>query len=253
MQLPLLAGRVVVRTLAGQVDGQLVAGADLVEQPLLRFERDQVAAVDRVAVEDAGVELGDDGLDAGGGQGDRGVLARRAAAEVLAGDDDLVGETNSSSVWNGTCPLGSPACDGGTLDRAYLPNILYSAGIDGLYVRYWAGMIWSVSMLSPRTYALPVMTCCMDGLDRCAGAMQLFLRRGRRGVEDERRPAVTARSRLIAVQHAAAAQQPPLNPALAGKVHEHRPDQDGQDALARDPGQRQDDAEHDQEHAERDS
>src|SRR5437588_8692740 len=74
----------------------------------------------------------------------------------------LYGETNSSSVWNGTCPLGSPACDGGTLESAYLPNCRYSSGIDGLNVRYWAGMIWSVSMLSPRTYALPVMTACIS-------------------------------------------------------------------------------------------
>src|SRR5215208_1604489 len=73
----------------------------------------------------------------------------------------LYGETNSSSVWNGTCPFGRPIWAGGTLDRAYLPNILYSAGIDGLYVRYWAGMIWSVSTLSPRTNALPEMTCCI--------------------------------------------------------------------------------------------
>src|SRR5437588_1065737 len=29
--------------------------------------------------------------------------------------------------------------------------------MDGLNVRYWAGMIWSVSMLSPSTYALPRM------------------------------------------------------------------------------------------------
>src|SRR5882762_4465907 len=69
----------------------------------------------------------------------------------------LYGETNSSSVWNGTCPLGSPACEGGTLLKAYLPNCLYSSAIDGLNVRYCAGMIWSVSTLSPRTYTLPVM------------------------------------------------------------------------------------------------
>src|SRR5262249_28839928 len=69
----------------------------------------------------------------------------------------LYGETNSSSVWKGTCPLGSPAWAGGTLLRAYLPNCRYSSGMDGSKVRYWAGMIWSVSTLSPRTKALPVM------------------------------------------------------------------------------------------------
>src|SRR5919202_933126 len=73
----------------------------------------------------------------------------------------LYGETISSSVWKGTCPLGRPACDGGTLLRAYLPNCRYSSGMDGLKVRYWAGMIWSVSTLSPRTYALPRMTGCI--------------------------------------------------------------------------------------------
>src|SRR5215470_16048045 len=73
----------------------------------------------------------------------------------------LYGDTNSSSVWNGTCPFGRPACDGGTLLRAYLPNCRYSSGMAGLSVRYCAGMIWSVSTLSPRTYALPVMVDCM--------------------------------------------------------------------------------------------
>src|SRR5262249_40846596 len=73
----------------------------------------------------------------------------------------LYGETNSSSVWNGTWPLGSPDCAGGTLPSAYLPNCLYSSGTAGLNVRYCAGMIWSVSTLSPKTYALPVMVDCM--------------------------------------------------------------------------------------------
>src|SRR5262245_23275282 len=31
----------------------------------------------------------------------------------------------------------------------------------GLNVRYWAGMIWSVSTLSPRTYAFPAIDFCM--------------------------------------------------------------------------------------------
>src|SRR5437588_4128305 len=75
------------------------------------------------------------------------------------------GETNSSSApWNGTCPFGSPARSGGTLPSAYLPNWRYSSGIDGFSVRYWAGIIWSVSMLSPSTYALPRMVACMASL-----------------------------------------------------------------------------------------
>src|SRR4051812_48849170 len=74
----------------------------------------------------------------------------------------LYGDTNSSDgPWNGTCPFGSPARSAGTELSAYLPNIRYSSGMAGLNVRYWAGMIWSVSMLSPRTYALPRMTDCM--------------------------------------------------------------------------------------------
>src|SRR5436305_6395035 len=76
------------------------------------------------------------------------------------------GDTNSSLVWNGTCPLGSPACAGGTLLRAYLPNCLYSSSLGGLKVRYCAGMIWSVSTLSPRTYAPPVMSDRMDKFAR---------------------------------------------------------------------------------------
>src|SRR5206468_12427449 len=92
---------------------------------------------------------------------------------------NLYGDTNSSSVWNGTCPLGSPACPGGTDERAYLPNILYSAGMAGLYVRYWAGMIWSVSTLSPRTNALPVIVCCM--VDSCGARLPVVLREASHG------------------------------------------------------------------------
>src|SRR5262245_6561931 len=85
----------------------------------------------------------------------------------------LYGETNSSSVWNGTCPFGSPIWAAGTPTKAYLPNILYSAGIAGLYVRYCAGMIWSVSTLSPRTNALPEIICCIAGLVGWAGVVVL--------------------------------------------------------------------------------
>src|SRR5262245_57756739 len=75
---------------------------------------------------------------------------------------NVYGETNSSSVWNGTCPLGNPPWAGGILLSAYLPNWRYSSGMAGLSVRYCAGMIWSVSTLSPNTYALPVMVGCND-------------------------------------------------------------------------------------------
>src|SRR3954454_9666683 len=67
----------------------------------------------------------------------------------------VYGETNSSSgPWNGTCPLGSPAWSGGTLDRAYLAHSRYSAGIDGLSVRYCAGIDRRVSTLSRITYVV---------------------------------------------------------------------------------------------------
>src|ERR1043165_5363175 len=82
------------------------------------------------------------------------------------------GETNSSSAWKGACPLGRPACAGGTLLSAYLPNCLYSSGIAGLNVRYWAGMIWSVSTLSPRTKALPDMVACMREFPRNSRQVQ---------------------------------------------------------------------------------
>ena len=180
LQLPLVAGRVVREQLVRQVDRQLVAGADFVDEPLLRFERDQVAAVDRVAEEDAGVELGDDGSDAGRGQGDRGVLAGGAAAEVLAADDDLVRRDELVVGVERDVALRQPR-----LRRparwlsAYLPNILYSAGIDGLNVRYWAGMIWSVSTLSPRTKALPVMVCCISDSGRDRARSFIFDTRSR--------------------------------------------------------------------------
>src|SRR5205085_4672645 len=45
----------------------------------------------------------------------------------------------------------------GTPLSAYRPNSFLSSGMAGLYIRYCAGMIWSVSMSSPSTYALPAM------------------------------------------------------------------------------------------------
>src|SRR5205823_560175 len=90
-QRPLLAGGTIAQHARFRIDAQFITGTYLLAQPVRRLERDQVAAVDGIAEEDAGVELGDDGLDAGRGQGDRGVLARRPAAEIAPGDDDLVG------------------------------------------------------------------------------------------------------------------------------------------------------------------
>ena len=74
------------------------------------------------------------------------------------------GNANSFGGTNGVLPPGSPACPSGTLLRAYMPKNFRSSGIDGLNFRYCAGMIWSVSMLSPRTYALPLMIDCIKPL-----------------------------------------------------------------------------------------
>src|SRR5262249_36021354 len=90
LELPLLAGREVLQQPAFHVDAQLVTGADLLAQPVAGLEGDYVAAIDRITIEDASVELGDDGLDTGGVERDRSVLARGATAEVLTGHDDLV-------------------------------------------------------------------------------------------------------------------------------------------------------------------
>src|SRR5947209_2226467 len=84
------AGGAIENVAVGQVDFQLVACADLVDEAVVAFERDEVPAVDAVAEEDAGVELGDYALDARLGQRQWGMLAARAAAEVLAADDDPV-------------------------------------------------------------------------------------------------------------------------------------------------------------------
>src|SRR5690242_12548275 len=94
----------------------------------------------------------------------------------------------------------------------------------GLYVRYWAGMIWSVSTLSPRTNALPEMTCCIERPDGVGG--EGSLRRNGRGVEDERRSAVPGPHLVDRGEDPAAAEQPPLQPPLAREVEEHDPDQD---------------------------
>src|SRR5687768_9258806 len=78
--------RLIDHVLLVEVDFELVAGADLADEGLFALERDDVATVHRVAEEDAGIELGDDALDARFGEGERRVLPRGAAAEVLAPD-----------------------------------------------------------------------------------------------------------------------------------------------------------------------
>src|SRR5262245_24626448 len=65
LQLVALLRREVAKRRRCAVELQLVAGADDVAETLDALERHQVAAVDRVAEEDARVELRDDGLDAG--------------------------------------------------------------------------------------------------------------------------------------------------------------------------------------------
>src|SRR4051794_11890544 len=85
-----LASGFVQQVAVVEVDFQLVASAYLLDEAVLGFQGNEVTAVDGVAEEDAGVELGDDALDAGLGEGERGVLAAGAAAEVFAADDDLV-------------------------------------------------------------------------------------------------------------------------------------------------------------------
>src|SRR5262245_20785230 len=160
----------------------------------------------------------------------------------------LYGETNSSSAWNGTCPLGSPICAAGTPTRAYLPNILYSSGMAGLYVRYWAGMIWSVSTLSPRTNALPLITCCIGGLVGRENEVVLGLRSLR--VEQERKSTVPRTDPIHRLEPPPATEQPLLGPPLAGEVEKHGTEEDRQYPLPRHSGDRHDEAEEDQQDAE---
>src|SRR5581483_3973504 len=72
----------------GEIDGQFVLVPHSVRQ-LAALEHWQ-ALVDRVAEEDAGERLGDHGLDARAADRAGGLLAGAAAAEVLAGNDELV-------------------------------------------------------------------------------------------------------------------------------------------------------------------
>src|SRR5262245_52487449 len=50
LQFPLVAGRLVRERFVCQVDRQLVAGADLVDEPFLRFDGHKIAAVHGVAI-----------------------------------------------------------------------------------------------------------------------------------------------------------------------------------------------------------
>src|SRR5947207_11037148 len=76
LQRPLFAGGEVVKPAVGDINAQLVARADFFAQALRAFERDQVAAVDGIAEEDACIELGHDGFDSRRIQGNRRMLAR---------------------------------------------------------------------------------------------------------------------------------------------------------------------------------
>jgi len=71
LEFPRLAGCQIRQKAGGDIDFQFVAGANLIAQTIDRFERNEVAAVDRIAEEDARVEFGDHALDAGGVERDR--------------------------------------------------------------------------------------------------------------------------------------------------------------------------------------
>src|SRR5712671_4190095 len=73
-QLPFLLGGQIGEEAFLDVNLDLIAGADAVAQAVHRFEGDEVAAVNGIAIKDARVKLGDDGLNAGGVQGDGGVF-----------------------------------------------------------------------------------------------------------------------------------------------------------------------------------
>jgi hypothetical protein len=73
-----------------QVDLEFIACADLFDQTLGRFQGQQISAVDAVAEKDAGVELGDDGFDAGFRERQRRVFARGSASVILSADHDCV-------------------------------------------------------------------------------------------------------------------------------------------------------------------
>src|SRR4051794_17548342 len=72
----------------GQIDGQLVAVRNVVGQG--RTLQHGQALVDRVPKEHARERLGDDGPDTGAANRAGGLLARAAAAKIVACDDELV-------------------------------------------------------------------------------------------------------------------------------------------------------------------
>ena len=73
------------------------------------------------------------------------MLTRQAAAEIVAADHD--GVFGFVLVWFNE----ARGVRGRRSIRAYEPSFSYSARLEGTKVRYLAGMIWSVSMLSPTT------------------------------------------------------------------------------------------------------
>ena len=97
----------------------------------------------RVAEEDLGERLADDGSDAPAAQPLRRVLARRAAAEVAVdGEDRGAGEAGSSKGW--TLPCRDAAARSSSKTCASRPSKLIA-------FRKRAGMIRSVSMSWPAT------------------------------------------------------------------------------------------------------
>src|SRR5438876_750692 len=84
---PLFLGRNILQDRVLDINSQLVARTHFFTEPVHALQGHQVAAVDGIAEEDSGIELGNHSLNAGRIQGNRRMFARRSAAEILAGYD----------------------------------------------------------------------------------------------------------------------------------------------------------------------
>ena len=88
------------------IDADLVPRADTFTQAVETFKRNEVAAVDGIAEENAGVRLRHNGFDSRGIEGNGSVLARGSTSKVLSSDDHpvrrderVVGVEGNMSPW----------------------------------------------------------------------------------------------------------------------------------------------------------
>ena len=141
-----LAGRLDRDRSGVKINGHDVAVLERVAEAFGEFARIEFASGDAVAEENAGETFGEDDFASGRAKRDGRVFARTAAAEIFSGDDDGI-----FAVELAVLDKARGIERFGQSGKRIAASFSYSSGIVGTSVKYCAGMIWSVSILSRTT------------------------------------------------------------------------------------------------------